>query len=182
MRRLMSSVAATALVFSATREYATMMAVVTKYGSGNQNPALNPQDPLPGAEINGTLKSLVSTVEIANGDSATSVVKFGKVHSSVRIHRGSMIDHDALTGVNDFDLGVAGSVDKLVNGADITAAGNKSAVSAVNIDSLHKPLWEILGLASDPNTELEIIGTLNAAATAAGTITLSLMFVQPHAI
>jgi hypothetical protein len=179
MRHWKSSVAAQAII-SATRDYA-MMAVVTKYGSGNQNPASNPQDLLPGAEINGKLTQLVSTVEIANGDSANSVLKFGKVHSSVRINRDSKIDHDAITGVNDFDLGVAGNIDKLVNGADITAAGNKSAVSAVNIDSLHKPLWEILGLASDPDTEQEIIGTLKANATAAGTVTLTLVYTQPNA-
>lgn len=178
MRRLMSSVAGIAII-SATREYATMMAVVDKYGSGNQNKALNPQDLLPGVEIQGHLKSLVSTVEIANGDSANSTLRFGKVHSSVRVHRDSKIDHDAITGVNDFDLGDSTNPDGLADGLDITAAGNKSAVASVNIDSLHKPLWEVLGMASDPDGMIEIIGTLKAAATAAGTVTLSLIYAEP---
>lgn len=150
------------------------MAVVTKYASGAQDPTVKPQDLLPNEEIGGELKLLVSTVEIANGNSATSVVHFGKVSSSARISIRSRIDHDGITGLTDFDLGDASNPDGLVNGADLHTAGNKSAVSAIDIANLAKPLWELLGYTADPLTDIDLIGTLNQAATANGTITLSL--------
>jgi hypothetical protein len=152
------------------------MAVVTKYASGYQDPSIKPADLIPAEETQGHNKSLVSTVEIANGDSATSKVYFGKLPSSARINTNSVLEYDAITGVVSFDLGGANSVNALMAAADIHLAGAKDATSNVDIAKLNKPLWFLLGYAADPGGELDIFGTLNNAATAAGTITLSLVY------
>lgn len=153
------------------------MAVVTRYGSAAYNPSV--PSTLEGVERCGHVKRLGTTLEIANGDSATSTLNFGAVASNARLCGHSTLRFDALTGVTDFDLGTTGHVDLLVNGVDLHTAGSALAVSAVDIANLGKPLWQILGFAKDPGGSIDIIGTLNTAATAAGTITLELFFCTP---
>jgi len=157
------------------------MTVVTRYGTGFQDPAVKPADLLPTDAVAAHAHSLVSTVEVANGDSIASKVYFGKVPSNARLLVHSRLDHDAMTGVNSFSLGgqIPGSAaapNAFMLNVDITAAGNKPALSVINIDSLHKAVWQLLGYAKDPGGEADIYGTLNAAATAAGTLTLTLLF------
>jgi hypothetical protein len=141
------------------------------------------------AEVDGKghLGQICSTVELANGDDALTTIYFGDIRSNARISPNSKLYYDALTGVVDFDLGLGQgyengyanytekSGDCLVNGLDIHLAGNASAVSAVDIANYDKTAWEIAGFASDPGGVLNVVGTLKAAATAAGTVTLHLM-------
>ena len=155
------------------------MAVIDRYASGYQDPAVKPADPLPVETVRGTMKALVSTVEITNGDSAASKQYFGKVPSNARLSKLSRLDHDAITGTTDYDLGGVNDPDALIDGADIALAGNKDAVGIVNIVNLHKPLWVLLGYTTDPGGELAIFGTVKVAATATGTVTLTLIFYLP---
>jgi len=164
------------------------MSVVTKYASGAYDPSASPPtNPKPAAETQGHLRQLVSTVELANGDSATSQVFFGRVPSNARISILSRIDSDAVTSLTDFDLGVgqtaAGAftmkdADCLINGADLHSAGNVG-LSAIDIADQTKALWQLAGYTDDPGGDLDIVGTLNAATTAAGTLTLSLVTAAP---
>lgn len=155
------------------------MAVVTKYASGYQDPAVKPVDALPVEEVRGTVKLLVSTVAVANGDSIASKLYFGKIPSNARIMTNSLLEHDALTGVASFDLGEKTADDCLMTAVNITAAGTKDATGNITIANLRKPFWAICGYAADPGGELDIFGTLDAAATAAGNITLSLLYALP---
>ncbi len=63
------------------------MAVKSYIASGAYDPAALPRNPLPADETQGRSHELVSTQEIANGDSATSVINFGAVPSNARISR-----------------------------------------------------------------------------------------------
>ncbi|MHB8825152.1 MAG: hypothetical protein ACYC5T_10010 [Thiobacillus sp.] len=54
------------------------------------------------------------------------------------------------------------------------AATNVTRESGViTVANMQKPVWELLGLAADPQIEYDIVATLTAAATAAGTLALS---------
>ena len=163
------------------------MGVVNKYASSARDPSVTPPSLKPVQIRAGHMKCLVGTVEIANGDSATSTVEFGEIPSSALILASSLLERDALTGVTSFDLGlgkyddasqafVAGDVNCLVAASDIHTAGSGSAVSAVDIANRGKRAWEIAGYASDPGGNLTVMGTLNTDATAPGTITLTLVY------
>ncbi|MBO9502516.1 hypothetical protein [Brevundimonas sp. A19_0] len=72
---------------------------------------------------------------------------------------------DLGTGVT-MDVGYAGDVDALVDGQDVaTAAGSFSLLKSVDISLYHEPLWKVLGMASDPGGNIELIGTLLGAAS-----------------
>lgn len=154
------------------------MGIVKKYADSARDPSVVPAPVIPSAIVNGRNRSLVGTVEIANGDSATSIVVFGSLPSSARIRPSSKLFYDAITGVNSFSLGDASYPAALVNAADIHLAGSASAVSAVDIAKYTQPLWQILGYAADPGGLITLIGTLGFDATAAGTITLVLDWSQ----
>lgn len=150
------------------------MGIVTRYADSARDPSVTPAPVIPSAITNGRGRALIGTVEVANGDSPTSTVNFGSLPSSARLRPSGKIFYDALTGVTSFSLGDANYPNALVNAADIHLAGSASALSAVDIASYTQPLWKVLGYAADPGGSISIIGTLNQAATAAGTITLDL--------
>lgn len=165
------------------------MAVVIRKASCYVDVASPPIALLP-AEVDGRghAAPFVSTVEIANGDSATSQVYFGEIPTNARFSRYSAIDFDAITGVVSFDLGlgqgadreayVAKSVNCLIAAGDIHLAGSK-AFTAVDIANLPLPAWQLAGYTDDPGGTLSVVGTLNNASTAAGTITLSALLQTP---
>lgn len=153
------------------------MAVVTKYGNGFKDPAsLNLVEPV---YAEGRVRAIGgSNIAVANGDSANSLHYYGKIASNAIILPNSTLYHEALTGLSDYDLGLykdgsaaaTGSEDILADGLDLTSAGSKSAVAAIATANYHKRLWELLGLASDPGVEYDVVGTMKAAASAAGVI------------
>lgn len=163
------------------------MTVKAYIASAAYDPTVLPRNPLPAEETQGRVHHLVSTIEVANGDSITSTIKFGSIPSNARISRGSALDYDALTSLTDFSLGVgktSGAVMTvqsaacLIANADIHTAGSK-AFTAIDIANLAKPLWQIAGYSDDPGGDLDIIGVLNAASGAAGTITCTVSFLTP---
>lgn len=151
------------------------MAVVTKYGDAARDPSVVPAVVIPSALTSARIRNFVSTLEVANGDSATSRLIFGALPSNARLFAAqAKIFCDAVAGVTDFDLGGVNDPDGLVDGADLHTAGSVSAVSAVAIEEYGLPLWKLLGYEADPGGSLEIAGTMNTAATGGGTITLVL--------
>lgn len=162
------------------------MAVVTRSGvyvvTPLNNTAPTGQKRARAAQAGGEVGSLIETVPVTNGDSSTSTLRFGYVPSNAVILPSSRIDNDAVTGVSDFDLGVykdgvVVDADCLVDGASIASAGILAVPGAV-VSNANKPkmLWQLAGLTADPQTLLEIRGTLNANATASGNVTLTLIY------
>lgn len=155
------------------------MAVVTKYATGYQDPAVKPVNALPVEEVRGTLRHLVSVVNIANGDSATSKNFFGKLPSNARISKTSRLDCEAITGCTSYDLGGTNLVNGLMAAQTLAVAATKDPIGAIAVGNLNKPLWAALGYAADPGGELDIFGTMNQAATATGNVALTLEYSLP---
>jgi hypothetical protein len=138
----------------------------------------------------GIVKAAVGTCETANGDDIGSKYFLCSVPSNARIHQVLLYSDDIGT-TTLADFGIYKSVeeggavvdadhfasavslkDGALNGSDIT---HESGI--FNIDDCEKPLWQALGLTADPNIEYDIVATLTAAADAAGTISLKVLYV-----
>lgn len=152
------------------------MGVVTTYGEGYKAPtAINAAKAV---FAEGQVRSIVSRCAIANGDSANSLLYFGRVPSNALILPQSTLYHGTLTSLNDFDLGfykngaeaAAGAGDNLADGLDLTSGTSKSAVAAVTQANYLKAAWELAGLTSDPGGFLDIVGKLKADSGAAGAV------------
>lgn len=157
------------------------MAVVLKYGRANKDPAsIFLPEPV---QAEGRLRQVASgPITITNGDSINSTYYFGKVSSSAILLPDSIVYHEAITGVTSIDFGLwkdgvntvmfgGGSAQALLAAAqNIAAASNKPGLAAVTTANLGKRVYELLGYANDPGFEYDIVGTINAAATATGII------------
>lgn len=152
------------------------MAVVTKYGNAYPDPSNTMK--LPDAVYaEATIKSLLSVIAVANGDSATSQLFLGKVPSYARLGPRSTLHHSAITGLNSLDIGFLDNANKfnaMAAALDVTAAGTKSLIAAVPVTDLGKRVWELAGFSADPKKHLDVVMTMNAAATAAGTLVAEL--------
>lgn len=151
------------------------MAVVVKYTKGYPDPtnALNPYSAL-GEETIATLKRSFFKIAVANGDSIASVHKLGRIPSNAMVSMLSTYKCTAITGLTDYDIGFSyrGTKvgDALVNGQTLASAATLSMVAAIAAVDHDKRVWQLLGLTADPGGFVDLEGTMNAAATAAGTI------------
>lgn len=166
------------------------MAVVTTKSGVITNRDATPRVLSNASVSNGVMHEAVGTLESANGDSIGSTYIFCQVPSNARVSQVLLYSDDiGTTTISDF--GVYKSVpdggtvvdadffasavslkDGAINGTDIT---HESAV--YDPDDIEKPLWQALGLTSDPGISYDIVGTLTAASDAAGTITLKVRYV-----
>jgi hypothetical protein len=156
------------------------MGVVTKYGTGYKDPAaLKAVDAIP---AEGRLLCFSSIVAVANGDSATSQLFFGRVPSNAIILPISRLDYSAITGLTSLDIGFAASANALVSALTVAAAGTTllgaGGGAGMGIAKLGLRAWQMATLAADPGGMLDIVGTMNQAAAAAGTIVLSLLYAR----
>lgn len=150
------------------------MAVVTTYGTGYKNPAAIKAVEAVFAE--GAEKKIFSTVLVGSADSIASVYFFGRVPSNAIISPGALLYAPAIAGLTDFSLGFAGAPKALMSDVDIHAGGSFAARSVVSIANYGQRAWQDAGLASDPGGFLDVFATLGAAATAAGSLVLSLPY------
>ncbi len=141
----------------------------------------------------GRLKSQVATVETAAADDAGSLYRLFRVHSSWRIDR-LLIANDAITNMSTADIGVYDIAD---NGGAVVTSMTQHFGSAVDLSSAHaltdytyeatatdiskieQPLWQRMGLTSDPNKfyDIAVAATTNDP-SAAGTISGILNYVD----
>ena len=156
------------------------MAVIDSNESVNlANIALNPPV-LPQAKTNGApVQATTSIVAIAATDSATSKWRIARLPSNALLHQLT-VSTTAQTGSTDFDIGVAYNPDKL-SGATVsvncladaltlaTASRALDGLKDVSIANSAKELWEVAGLTSDPQCDLDLIFTANTIGTAGGT-------------
>lgn len=159
------------------------MGVVSKYGRSYKDPSsIN----LPAAALaEGRVRMISSgAIAIANGDSATSKVYLGKIPSNAVPLAGlSTLKHGSITGVSDFDIGLEkdGStveVDIFADGLTLASAGAKDPFAAIAVADQGKMVWELLGLATDPGCEYDIVGTLNADASAGASLSAQLLYAK----
>lgn len=168
------------------------MAVVNTKATGVTNADAGPPVKTSALIAQGKVRGFVGTVEVANGDSIGSTLRFFRVISSWRpnaIRKYSDAVTSAAMDVGLYDTlangGAAVDVDFFASavsiatadvlGADITY---EAATGPADVAKIEQPLWLLLGLAADPCKYYDVVGTLTAAATAAGTVSLKGQFVE----
>jgi hypothetical protein len=142
----------------------------------------------------GRLRERVGVIEAVSGDSIASIYRMARVSSGDRISR-VLLSCDAITtcaadvGIYDITSVNAGAVVDV----DFFASAQSLATALVNQDVTHeadaadagagfgladveKPLWQALGLASDPGKQYDLAVTLTAAAGSAGTVALKVQY------
>jgi hypothetical protein len=139
-------------------------------------------------------------ITAVSGDSIASKYVFARV-PSLCIVENVRVENDAVTGAA-MDVGVyfahdsrhisPGQTAGAVIDADFfatafsvatanTATGGVDVTDesgAYTLAKREQPLWQALGLASDPGGKFDIVGTLTAAATAGGDIMLRVSYVE----
>jgi hypothetical protein len=136
----------------------------------------------------GKVRSSVGLAEAANGDSIGSTYRLARVHSSWR-PRTLLLFCDAITsGAADiglYDINSAGgaviSATCFATAQSIASAitlGTNVKYEALNIDQAEKTYWEIAGLTTDPSKLMDVVLTLTAATTAAGTLVLEVESIE----
>lgn len=132
--------------------------------------------------------SLISTVEIAASESA-STIDFGDIPSRARISGASRIYWDdlATSGSPTLDLGlfavnnnITSDDDALNDGLALSAVSTTDVGSRVVkiIENIGLPAWDFVnGQTSDPGGNLKVKGTIKDAPThTTGTVTLELIY------
>lgn len=142
---------------------------------------------VPGKGEGNSLKIVTATRSVTNR-TANDTIRFATLPSNARLHAMSRIHWDDLasTGSPTLSLGIAPVNDPmnaitavnncLNSGLDLATATNNAAVLGDHANS-GRMLWELLGLAADPGTMMDVYGTVLAAGTnTTGDITTDLVF------
>lgn len=172
------------------------MAVVTTKSTAVTNGDAFPQTLTPQKIDGGRLRERIGFVEATATDSIGSVYRLMRIKSGDRVSR-LLLSCDAITtaagniGIYDITAVNAGAVVD----ADFFASAQDLSAALVNVDVTHeadaadagtgfgladieKPLWQALGLATDPGKQYDVAVTLTAAATGAGTVGLKLQYID----
>ena len=154
------------------------MAVVVKYGSGYKDPAAIKAADAIFAEA--SMKAINSQITITNGDSIASNYFVGRVPSNAIIAPVAEYRNQAIAGVTSFSLGFAAAGAQLVSAVSLAVASalgvGVNAMVAVPLANLNQKAWQLAGLSSDPGGMLDIVATINAAATATGVVTFTIPY------
>lgn len=160
------------------------MAVVNTKSTALSNADASPVTPNYPKTVNGSVRSSAGVVAKAAGDSNASTYRMVRVPSDARLI-GRTLNNAALTGATDIDAGLYAVDDGAVVDADILedgislASAGKAFAPFGNVAAADamKPLWELLGLSEDPQTEYDIVLTANTAGGGAGSIAMDVLWV-----
>lgn len=145
------------------------MAVENKYVDSNLEAGDRAEAKLHGGAH---LRILHSVFAPAAADSDGSIYRLGRIHSSSILPKIEF-DTAGVTGGTDWDLGfydVSGPAgdgavvekDILYDGKDMSSAGNgNDGLGSVAVADRAKPVWELIGLSSDPGKFYDIAWTAN---------------------
>ena len=133
---------------------------------------------------------VLASFPITNGDSIASIYRIAEIPSNY-IPVGGEITCDAITSVNDADLGLYETtenggavidVDALMDGGDLSSAlapgSGLSPISAVTIANQDAALYTLASDVSSERQAYTLALTINAAATATGTVIVRLILVR----
>jgi hypothetical protein len=136
----------------------------------------------------GRLRSIVGTVELGSADSIGSTYRLARLRSNQRV-AAIWLFCDAITSAAaDFGLydtaangGAVVDADAYASAQSIATAINKSPVNAAfearDIANAGNRVWQDAGASADTRKEYDLVATLTAAATAAGTLTVLVEYV-----
>ena len=132
------------------------------------------------------MRTKVATVEVTNGDSIGSTFRFFSIPSNARVQSLKVFCDAITSGATDIGLyqttqygGAVVDANAYASAQTIATAnvlGIETAFEARNIDKVANRVWQDAGLTADPTREYDIVGTLTAAATATGTLTLMMQY------
>jgi hypothetical protein len=170
------------------------MAVVTVKSGAITNRDASPRVLTNAAIAAGMWRGFLATVEAANGDSIGSKYIVGSVPSNaygeiIKLYCDAITSGAADIGIyrTTADGGAVVDVDFYASAQSIASAiatGTEvqheadpgDAGAGYGLADLEKPLWQRLGLTSDPKVMYDVVLTLTAATTAAGTIAVRGMY------
>ncbi|HEY1139958.1 MAG TPA: hypothetical protein VGE88_07095, partial [Lysobacter sp.] len=147
------------------------MAVVNTKATAVTNADSATNTPTPLKVAGGRVKSSIGSVAVANGDSIASTLRFARVHSSWRVRR-VLLSNDAIaTATADIGIletaangGAAVDADLFGSAVALTAAQSNIDVTresgVITVANMEKPLWQLLGLTSDPGKWYDLAATL----------------------
>jgi len=130
-------------------------------------------------------------ISVLAADNDGAIFPVALIPSNARFtYQSAYIRASAITGGTDYDLGFyeydAGAdggigavvdIDRLSGPLDFSAGANLYALSAIGNSSLvGNPLWEVLGLSSDPRKQYLLAFTGNTVGTADGSIYIELEY------
>jgi hypothetical protein len=134
------------------------------------------------------VKESVGTIALANGDSIASVLRFVRVPSSVRVTEIRLYCDAVTSAAMDFGVYRTAADGGAVVDADLFASAVSIATAITTgtpityesgvygIEDAEQPLWQALGLSADPKVQYDLAGTLTAATTAAGDVTIKVRY------
>lgn len=138
----------------------------------------------------GMLRECVGTLEATTADDIGSTYRFCQIPSNARVSQVLLYADDQGTA-GDMDVGIyrttgdGGAVvdaDFFATATDVNAAAlNGSDITHASgvfgLEDAEKPLWEALGLSSDPGIMYDVVGTLTEANSTGGTLMLKVRYV-----
>lgn len=129
----------------------------------------------------GRLRSKRAVVSAVSGDSIGSTYRFFRVKSNDIVNQ-LLLSCTAITtcagdvGLYDVNGGAVVDADFFAAAQSLAAALSNSDITrgsgVVTVANMEKPIWQALGLSSDPQKEYDVVVTLTAAAGSAGDIGL----------
>ena len=138
----------------------------------------------------GRKRSVVSTIEVNNGDNIGSKYVMCRVHSSWRITSIKLFCDAITSGAGDIGLyqctanpnnGGAVVVAALYASAQSIASASVTGIECVyeqkDIANAQRQVWQDAGATADTNRWYDLVMTLTAATAAAGTITFEVEYV-----
>lgn len=136
----------------------------------------------------GNLKAFAGVAAVGNGDSTGSTYIMGSVPSNARIQAVLLYCTAITSGAANIgiyrttaDGGAAVSASLFASAASIAsalAAGSEVTHQSGTfpVANIEQPLWQALGLSADPCLMYDIVITLSAGTTAAGTVALKVAY------
>jgi hypothetical protein len=160
------------------------MPAITLYGANGR--ALQQDFPPKAAKMGvyrGRVRHIFDTVAIAAATEAASKIYMGRIPSHAYVLPASTVYFGAFGTAVTLDIGSdveAAAVDKLATDIAVASAGNSPVLEAIAASAYVKPLWEQLGLASDPKRDLEIVATIATANVGAAATFLTWSILYSH--
>lgn len=132
----------------------------------------------------------VGILEVSTSEDAADELRFCRIRSNAVV-RQVLLSCDAVSSAGAMDIGLYRTDDDggAVVDADFFASAQVVTSALKNSDVTHesgvygiedkdKPLWEALGLTSDPGIWYDVVGTVTTDMGGAGTLTLEVLYVD----
>lgn len=159
------------------------MGVVTTKSTQITNRDASPTTMTNASLAGGSLKSFAGVVAAGNGDDIASKYIFGSIPSNARVHKLLLMCTAITSAAMNIGLYRTTGDGGAVVDADFFASAQSIASALTGTEVTHEagvydvtkvemPLWQALGLTSDPGVMYDVVGTLTAATTAAGTVAI----------